>query len=203
MELHLKTQNKIAFVVGNGTSRSGINLPELINYGTVYGCNAQYREYAPDHLVAVDVKMIKEIVKNKYHLSHLVWTNPNKDVKEIDGLNFLSPHRGWASGPTALWLAAKTGYNKIYILGFDYQGLQGKVNNVYAGTTNYKNPNDKATYYGNWLNQTKRAVNEFANTKFYRVIEEHSFVPHELESLKNLEHMLRNDFELTYKNCLT
>lgn len=200
MEPLQKPQSDVAFVIGNGTSRSEVDLPALMNYGTVYGCNAQYREYSPHYLIAVDVKMIKEIVKTGYHLKHPVWTNPNRAVKEIPGLNIISPHRGWASGPTALWLAARNKYKKIFILGFDYQGIAGKVNNIYAGTANYKKPEDKATYYGNWLNQTKRVIREHKQTKFYRVIQPESFVPPELEPLDNLHHIHYEDFNKQLSN---
>ena len=50
-----------AFVIGNGVSRKGIDLNLLNKHGTVYACNAIYRDYDPDYLVAVDPKMIFEI----------------------------------------------------------------------------------------------------------------------------------------------
>ena len=48
------TNNKIAFVIGNGTSREPIALPSLKPFGKIYGCNAVYRDFIPDYLVAVD-----------------------------------------------------------------------------------------------------------------------------------------------------
>ena len=53
--------NNIAFVLGNGISRKHIPLEPLRAHGKIYGCNALYRDFAPDHLVAVDTKMIIEI----------------------------------------------------------------------------------------------------------------------------------------------
>ena len=134
-----KPQHKdVAFVLGNGVSRLTANLFLLKEYGTIYGCNALYREFEPDHLVAVDVKMINEIIDSDYHKHNVVWTNKNKGVKTFDGIQVLTPHKGWSSGPTALWLSTIHEYKSVYILGFDYQGVAGKVNNVYAGTQNYK-----------------------------------------------------------------
>ena len=52
-----KKSNQIAFVLGNGTSREGIDLEEISKIGKVYACNAVYRTFAPDYLVAVDVKI--------------------------------------------------------------------------------------------------------------------------------------------------
>ena len=41
--------NKIAFVIGNGTSRKGFDLRELNPYGTVYCCNLLLLEYETDN----------------------------------------------------------------------------------------------------------------------------------------------------------
>jgi hypothetical protein len=203
MESHLKQQNNsdnTAFVLGNGTSRSVINPKKLLNLGRVYGCNAQYREYNPHHLIAVDVKMINEIVDSGYHLNNSVWTNPNKSVKTKDNINFFQPHKGWSSGPTALWFAATQHYKTIYILGFDFQGLNGKFNNVYADTPNYKRSTEAATFFGNWLNQTERVIKEFKGTQFFRIIEQGNFVPEKLMALKNLKHISYDDFKNQYEN---
>jgi hypothetical protein len=194
MQPRLKQQhNNSAFVLGNGISRLAVDPQSLLDLGTVYGCNAQYREYAPDHLIAVDVKMINEIVAAGYHKSHSVWTNPNKGVATKDHINFFQPNKGWSSGPTALWLAATNKHREIYILGFDYQGLSGKFNNVYADTPNYKKSSDAATFHGNWLNQTEKVIKEFKNIKFYRVIDPGAFIPEKLV-IPNLEHISYNSF---------
>lgn len=188
MQLRSQQHNNSAFVLGNGVSRLAVDPRCLLDLGTVYGCNAQYREYQPNHLIAVDVKMINEIITAGYHKSHSVWTNPNKGVATKDHINFFQPNKGWSSGPTALWLAATNKHREIYILGFDYQGLGGKFNNVYADTVNYKKSSDAATFHGNWLNQTEKVIKEFKNTKFYRVIKSGAFIPEKL-TIPNLEHM--------------
>ena len=192
----LKQQpNNPAFVLGNGTSRLVVNPADLLSLGTVYGCNAQYREYEPDHLIAVDVKMVNEIIQSGYHNTHSVWTNPNKGVTSKQNINFFQPHKGWSSGPTALWYAASQGHREIYILGFDYQGLNGKFNNVYADTHNYKKSTDQATFHGNWLNQTEKVIKEYKHIKFYRVIKPDAFIPDKLgAALGNLEHMVYDNF---------
>ena len=187
-------QNNPAFVLGNGKSRLAVNPKKLLELGTVYGCNAQYREFDPDYLIAVDVKMVNEIVESNYHKTHAVWTNPNKAILHKEGLNFFNPHKGWSSGPTALWLAASKGHQHIYILGFDYAGIQGKVNNVYADTTNYRSSRDVATFYGNWLNQTESVIKNFKHINFYRVIEPLGFTPDKLKGLDNLHHITYERF---------
>jgi hypothetical protein len=192
-----------AFVVGNGTSRISINPKSLVDQGIVYGCNAQYREYDPHYLIAVDVKMVNEIIAAGYHKTHQVWTNPNKGINTKHNVNFFSPHKGWSSGPTALWFAASQGHKEIYILGFDYQGLNGKFNNVYADTFNYKKSSDAATYFGNWLSQTEKVIKEFKHTKFYRVIEPGAFIPDKLgTTLQNLSHITIEEFSSKFNDVL-
>lgn len=196
MQPQLNQQHKNpAFVLGNGKSRLAINSKLLLNRGTVYGCNAIYREMEPHYLIAVDVKMINEIVEHGYHLTHEVWTNPNKGIVSNQHLNFFNPHRGWSSGPTALFFAASKGHQNIYILGFDYEGIQGKLNNVYADTRNYRSSKDQATFYGNWLHQTERVIKEFKHVNFYRVIEPNGFIPDKLrQAPSNLQHITYEKF---------
>ena len=79
-----------AFVVGNGTSRKPINLETLKQYGSIYACNAVYRDFIPDYLVAVDAKMVIEIAKTGWQKSNKVYTNHNKQFKDIPNLNILS-----------------------------------------------------------------------------------------------------------------
>ena len=84
--------------------------------------------------------------------------------------NFFNPSKGWSSGPTALWLASQHNHETIYILGFDYDGVDGKFNNVYADTENYKKSHDHATYYGNWLRQTETVIKNNRETKYFRIV---------------------------------
>jgi hypothetical protein len=197
--LDFQPNKKIAFVLGNGVSRKPVNPFLLKNYGVIYGCNAIYREFSPDHLIAVDVKMIKEITDKGYHLSNTVWTNPNRFTREIDKINLFNPNLGWSSGPSALNLASTHGYEEIYILGFDYEGIGNKkdlVNNIYAGTFNYKQLNERATYYGNWTRQTNTCIKRYPNIRYIRVINDvNSFVPDSLIGLKNLTHITVENFK--------
>ena len=196
-------QHNISFVLGNGRSRLSISPNVLLTIGAVYGCNAQYREYEPHYLIAVDVKMVNEIIAAGYHKSHQVWTNPNKGVTTKHNINFFNPHKGWSSGPTALWFAASQGHKEIYILGFDFQGIDGKFINVYADTFNYKKSTDAATYHGNWLNQTEKVIREFKHTKFFRVIQPGAFIPDKLgPSLPNLSHISVDEFGEKFKGTI-
>ena len=197
--------SSIAFVLGNGESRRGIEIDDLKEKGTVYACNAVYRTHRPHFLVAVDPKMILEIAETDYMVHNKVWSNFNaqyqKNQKILDHCNWFKPSLGWSSGPTALRMACEHGYKEIYILGFDYQGLKEqahkeryKLNNIFGDTRNYKKRNDEATFYGNWMNQTKRCLEDYKDIKFHRVIPKGWFQPKDLEWRGNIDHPTIEEF---------
>jgi hypothetical protein len=190
---------KVAFVLGNGTSRKDISLDQLKTKGSIYGCNALYREFEPDYLVAVDTKMILEINKAGYQHSHEVWTNPNRAYHQMTGFKFFNPSKGWSSGPTALWLASTHSAQDIYILGFDYQGIDDKINNLYADTPNYKKSNERATYHGNWLNQTVITCQKFSQKRYIRVLGDNPYIPKEFSKLDNLSHITVEEFKKIFE----
>lgn len=159
-----------AFVLGNGKSRLAVNPNKLKQYGKIYGCNALYREFTPDYLIAVDPKMIIEICNNGYQNRNEVWTNPNNRYTKFENLNYFKNPKGWSSGPTALLKACTDGNKEIFILGFDYYGIGNNFNNVYADTLNYKKSTDTATYYGNWMKQTENIIKQYTHIQFHRVI---------------------------------
>jgi len=194
--------SSIAFVLGNGESRRGIEINDLKEKGTVFACNAVYRTHRPDFLIAVDPKMIFEIAETDYPVHNKVWSNfnaqYNKHPKILNHINWFKPSLGWSSGPTALRMACEHGYKEIYILGFDYQGLnQGKrftLNNIFGDTRNYKKRNDEATFYGNWMNQTKRCLQDFKDVQFHRVIPKGWFKPKDIEWAGNIDHPTTEEF---------
>ena len=196
----------IAFVLGNGESRRVVDIDDLKEKGTVWACNGVYRTHRPHFLVAVDPKMILEIAESDYMVHNKVWSNFNvqyeKHPKIMDHCNWFRPSLGWSSGPTALRMACEQKYKEIYILGFDYQGHSEKkdkatrfrFNNVFKDTRNYKKSNDEATFYGNWMNQTKRCLEDFPDVKFHRVIPQGWFQPKDLEWKGNIKHLTTEEF---------
>jgi len=197
--------SSVAFVLGNGESRQGIKIEDLKRHGTVFACNAVYRTEKPHYLVAVDPKMILEIAETDYPKHNEVWSNYNHQYSKNDTaknhVRWFQPSLGWSSGPTALKMAADKKFATIYILGFDYQGhTRGDrhknfaFNNVFKDTRNYKKTNEEATFYGNWMNQTKRVLNDYKHIKFLRVVPPNAFKPHDLEFNDNFKHMDINEF---------
>ena len=168
-------KNSIAFVLGNGTSRQAVDLNKLKERGIVYGCNALYREFTPHHLIAVDPKMIYEINLAKY-----------------EGATYFENPHGWSSGPTAIWLASNMEHETIYLLGFDFKGVDGSINNVYAGTQNYLDKNAEETYYGNWENQIAKVIKDFPQITYIRV--NNDYTPEKLSIYSNYKEEDINTF---------
>ena len=196
---------EVAFVLGNGQSRKGIDPNNLKEKGTVFACNAVYRTHQPHWLVAVDPKMMLEIAETDYVVHNKVYSNYNrqyeKHQKLLDHVTWSKPSLGWSSGPTALRLACEQGFKEIYILGFDYQGLavdanknRFHLNNIYGDTRNYKRSNDQATFFGNWMNQTKKCLQDFKDVQFHRVIPTGWYQPKDLEWKGNIDHPSTEEF---------
>ena len=191
----------IAFVLGNGLSRKYIKLDHLREWGKIYGCNALYREFEPDFLVAVDSKMVIEICENNWQLKHSVWTNPNKNMEKFKGLNFFKPSQGWSSGPTALWLATHHEHTTIYILGFDFVGTaENKLNNIYGSTRNYRKLTDPATYHGNWQRQTGIMLQKNPKKNYIRVVQDDrkGFQAEDFTKYRNYSEMTVSDFRNSF-----
>jgi len=168
----------ITFVLGNGESRQGLDLNKLKAIGNVYGCNALYREFVPDLLVAVDREITLEIIESGYSKHNLFYTRrASQNAKQLP-----KKYYGFSSGPAAIGLAASNGASQIFLLGFDFSGGKQSFNNLYAGSSCYKKIGATPTYSGNWKKQITSIVGEFPHTEFYRVIGECSekdfVVPH-------------------------
>jgi len=180
-----------AFVIGNGTSRSSVNLSALKAHGRVYGCNALYRDFTPDVLIATDKGISEEIQHSGYAKVNVFYTRsplPKLGAKKIE-YNW-----GWSSGPIALSYASASNAAKIYILGFDLSGVKGKFNNVYADTAHYKKSNETETYYGNWINQCYDIMARNKQKSYIRVVDSLAVIPPKFENLSNLNHITVDEF---------
>ena len=175
-----------AFVLGNGTSRKDIDLTRLKTLGKVYGCNALYRDFSPDVLIATDEGISTEIQASGYAKNNEFYTRkpvPDSGAKKIT-LNY-----GWSSGPIALsYASVPTNMKTIYILGFDFAGLDKKFNNVYADTKHYKKSTEPETYFGNWVDQTQTVIKQYPKINYIRVTAENGVVPDKFKNIANLEH---------------
>lgn len=157
-----------AFVLGNGISRQNIVLSQLQSHGKIYGCNALYKEFAPDVLVATDTPIAMQIQQSGYAKTHCFYTR--KPIENLGGLLLPKKYFGYSSGPNAVALAAQDNNYTIYLLGFDMGPTENNTfNNVYAGTEFYKPHNSAPTHAKNWIKQLKTIATDYPLTKFIRV----------------------------------
>ena len=62
-------------VLGNGKSRLNFDLDKLSEYAITFGCNALYRDFAPDILVTVDIPITHEILSTNYAKRNKLYTS--------------------------------------------------------------------------------------------------------------------------------
>ena len=142
------TNNQIsdrAVVIGNSPTRLDFDLNNLKHPSGLlgaktlqsYGCNALYRDFTPDFLVAHGNDMVAELALSEYAKNNIVYTNAINLLADPNKF-YLIPFDPYAdSGTTAAYLAAFDGHKRVYLLGFSEQDSPGTNFNVYAGTRGY------------------------------------------------------------------
>ena len=167
--------SNIAFIVGNGKSRQTIDLSTLVGKGTIFGCNALYRNFNNfDYLVAIDNRMIQELIEvttsDSNNMSGEVIIPPEDERWE--SVEY-SPHRRRSNaGMNAMLEAIRRGHNVLYCLGFDFI-LEGEksIENIYRGTKNYE-PNTQSNTSDNYfrVRYCDWFVNQHDDVKFVFVV---------------------------------
>jgi hypothetical protein len=182
-----------AFVLGNGISRKTVAPASLQPLGKIYGCNALYREFVPNVLVATDRPIATAIQESGYAHVNCFYTR-----RPIDGLGahrVPSPYFGYSSGPIATAIAALDGHQCVYLLGFDMGPTENQqFNNVYAGTEFYKMPTAMPTFTGNWVKQLIQIVQDFPQTEFVRIHGTTTAEILQFGTVPNLNSMYMTDF---------
>jgi len=181
-----------AFVLGNGRSRQAVDLALLKQHGPVYACNAIYREFTPDVLVATDRPIAEAIQNSGYSLKHRFHTR--QPLPNLGALPLDKRYRGFSSGPNATALACLDGYYKIYLIGFDLGTTNGQFNNLYADTDFYKKSASPPTFSGNWVRQLIQLAEENSNREFVRVMGTESAMIPSYNNIKNLQSKSISEF---------
>ena len=185
-----------AFVLGNGVSRRDLDLDHLAARAPVYGCNALYRTFTPQVLVATDQHIARAIQETGYARDHRFYTR--RPLPRWGALAVPREYFGFSSGPIAVSLAARDGHDPIYLLGFDMgPEHEGCFNNMYAGTEFYKPQRSQPTFTGNWVRQMRRVMTDHANHEFVRVQGATTADIPELDTVPNLRHITISDFLLS------
>lgn len=84
-------------IIGNGTSRLNYDLDKLSKkFDLVIGCNALYRDFEPDILVALDIETVTEIIQSGYNKKHICYFRDYKkaEIETLDTLKELLTNNG-------------------------------------------------------------------------------------------------------------
>ena len=161
--------------------------------GKIYGCNALYREFAPDALIATDKPIAEQIQKTGYALANKFYTR--KPMAGQGGHPVPQQYYGYSSGPIAAAVACEDGARTIYLLGFDMgPDADQHFNNIYANTEFYKTTGSTPTFAGNWIKQICRIVTDYPQNQFYRIAGPTTARIAELDALQNLQHYALDSF---------
>ena len=177
-----------AFVLGNGVSRQAVDLNQLKTLGTVYGCNAIYREFVPDVLISTDVPISERIQHEGYSQKNVHYTR--KPLPDSGSRRIAQKYFGYSSGPVAVSQAAIDGATAVYLIGFDLGPTRtGRFNNIYADTEFYKKSSANPTFTGNWARQLQTIMKDYPKISFFRVVGDTTAEVRELLGVANLAHM--------------
>lgn len=149
------------FLIGNGKSRENFNLERLRNKGTIIGCNALYRDFSPDILIAIDAKMLRELhaAQSQLDPNMLVMCASGRATRVANSMVCKVPGKFNTSGCFAMRLIGQIMLpKKCYMLGMD-----GYPGNVYDATPNYsvhtlKNFSGVHTNYLGALQSSKQTI---------------------------------------------
>lgn len=177
-----------AFVIGNGVSRRDINLDQLKQLGTVYGCNALYREFTPDVLVATDKPIAEQIQQSGYSAQNKFYTR--RPISGLGAIALPKSYFGYSSGPNATGLACTDGNLIVYLLGFDMGPNENQqFNNIYADTEFYRTSAHPPTFTGNWVTQMTKIMADHKLVKFFRIQGPTTAHIPKFDGISNLTHL--------------
>jgi len=188
-----KQISNVAVIIGNGTNRLNFDLMRLkklsglLGSKTVqtYGCNALYRDFSPDFLIAVGNNgIVDEIADKEYTNEHIVYSSA-AHLLQFPGKFYLLPYDVYAdAGTAAIYLAAFDEHKKIYLIGFDGHEPNWN-NNVYAGTTGYDGKNVHIDH-SEWILNHKQVFDVYDDVDFVWVTPlGNNLVPEPLRSCLN------------------
>lgn len=128
-------KDDVAFIIGNGRSRSPVDLKSLRKFGTIYGCNALYRDFEPDWLIAIDPETIAEIEASSFPKEKFIIPHPEEQFEPAE-CNRYRPRSN--AGMNAMLEAIRHGKKHLFCFGMDFIWKDGtSTSNMYEGSLNY------------------------------------------------------------------
>jgi hypothetical protein len=193
-----------AVSIGNGESRLTIDLQHIANhkgglFGSnrlqSYGCNALYRDFATDFLIAVGDEIIEEIANSGYCEDHIVYANADSILKYPGKFYLIPQNVHFDAGAISAYLACFDGHKKIFLLGYDnYPTHEHPINNVYKNTPGYLNhtETDNGVFFILILAEVMKT---YTDVEFVRVMQPVTAdIPASWMPLPNFRQIDYNDF---------
>ena len=150
---------KRVFCIGNGESRQGFDLEKLRQHGTIYGCNALYRDFMPDVLTAVDHGIMHEIyhagVAQKIPCYFRDWTRVPAMTYEsmlLGGMNKVEAEKHIKD----IVISNERGESKEYVM--HGSSLSGIVNMIKKNGDKIKKNVNHATIKVSWIKEPDYSV---------------------------------------------
>jgi hypothetical protein len=178
-----------AVAIGNGESRAHFDM-RFIQYhqgGLLaknklqsYACNAAYRDFTPDFLIATGDDIVEEIAGSGYCANNIVYTNSKNLVKYPSNFYLIPQDLPYDAGAIAAYMACFDGHKKVFLMGYDqYDVLDAPINNVYKNTNGY--PDDTGTTNGEFFARSLNDVmTTYSDVEFVRVMTTKDYVIHPL-----------------------
>jgi hypothetical protein len=184
-----------ALILGNGETRLGIDMQLIANHRAglrgsnrlqTYGCNALYRDYVPDFLIATGDRIVNEIVSSGYANDNIVYANGWAIATYPNKFYLIPQDPAYNAGAIATYLACFDGHKKIFLLGFDGNDTPNYNYNVYADTPAY--PARRQTVTENfWTKAMSQVFKTYPDVDFVRVAPTPRFrMPEEWKYFTNL-----------------
>ena len=123
--------------IGNGESRKDYDLSNLNGHNTI-GCNAIYRDYTPNILVAMDYKLCHEIYRSGYAFKNICYLKEWEKIKH-------------------------TAYDKLFVKEH-YKQFVGDVESLDGYVDEFSWPNTKKRFFVCWANN-KDLMEDFKKEK--------------------------------------
>ena len=167
-----------AIAIGNGASRADFDLNLIATHKAglgganrlqSYGCNALYRDFAPDFLVATGDDIVREIAQSNYCADHIVYANGDA-LLDYPGRFYLVPQNVYYdAGSLAAYMACFDGHKKVFLMGYDGYHETGPHNNVYAGTNAYE-PDGVWKDHNFFMTTLSMVMRTYSDVEFVRIM---------------------------------
>jgi hypothetical protein len=192
-----------AVIIGNGESRKSFNLIKIEKHRTgiggvnriqSYGCNALYRDFEPDFLIATNPEMVDEIIEKSTSEKTTILSNGVNLLTHPGKVHLIPYNVSFNAGAIAAYMACFDGHKRVYLMGFDNQPKENVNNNLYAGTECYGHKDIKVSSE-KWENAMWQVFRAFPDVTFSR-IESRYDTPKTWKSCLNYRQITFREFAL-------